>query len=407
MDGARLRLRFPILQQLQDGQPLCYLDSAATSQKPDVVLEAIQHYYRHDNANVFRGVYQLAARATEAYEAARQKVARFIGAETDEVVFTRGTTEALNLVAHGYARRHLRPGDEIVVTEAEHHSNLVPWQEAAAATGARLVFLPLDDEGKASVAGLRSVLSERTRVVALAHVSNVLGTIQPIAELAREVQAAGAVFVVDGAQSVPHLPTDVKALGVDFLAFSGHKMCGPTGIGVLYGRRPLLDETDPLFFGGEMINHVDLYCSDYKEPPHKFEGGTPNIAGAVGLGVAVDFLTSVGMEAIDRHDRRLAMLAAERLRAVPGVSVYGPKGERAGLVTFTVEGIHPHDVATALDQAAVCVRAGHHCAQPLMRRLGVHATVRASFYLYNTEEDVDRLVTAVAKAREFFGHVTR
>jgi cysteine desulfurase/selenocysteine lyase len=405
VNATALRERFPLLGRPQDGRRLVYLDSAATSQKPDVVLEAIQRYYVEDNANVYRGVYRLAARATEAYEAARTKVAAFIGARPEEVVFTRGTTEALNLVAHGYARRHLRPGDEVVVTEAEHHSNLVPWQEVAKETGARLRFLPLDEEGFASREGLLSVLGERTRILALAHVSNVLATVQPIRQLADAAHAAGAVVVVDGAQSVPHMPVSVEELGADFLAFSGHKMCGPTGVGVLFGRYELLEATHPLFFGGEMIEHVDLLTSDYKEPPHKFEGGTPPIAEVVALGAAVDFLASVGMEEVDRHDRALAEEAARRLREIPGVDVYGPKGERAGLVTFNLRGVHPHDVATALDQYAVCVRAGHHCAQPLMRRLGVAASVRASFYLYNDEEDVDRLIEAVAAAKEFFPHV--
>ncbi|MCL6593845.1 MAG: SufS family cysteine desulfurase, partial [Alicyclobacillus sp.] len=343
MTGADVRKDFPILQQEINGHPLVYLDNAATSQKPRPVLEAMQRYYEHDNANVHRGVHTLGARATEAYELAREKVARFINAPSPEqVVFTRGTTESLNMIAYGYARRVLQPGDEIVLTPAEHHSNLIPWQQAARVTGAQLKYLPLQPDGQLRLEDVRQAVTERTKLVAIAHVSNVLGTINPVRELAAIAHAHGAVLVVDGAQSVPHQPTDVQALDCDFLAFSGHKMCGPTGIGVLYGKRALLEAMEPTYFGGEMIDVVELYESTWKQPPWKFEGGTPIIAGAVGLGAAVDYLQSVGMENIQRHSQALAAYALERLAAIPEVTVYGPGPgvARGGLVTFNLRGVH-------------------------------------------------------------------
>ncbi|MCL6637713.1 MAG: cysteine desulfurase [Alicyclobacillus sp.] len=407
MTGADVRKDFPILQQEINGHPLVYLDNAATSQKPRPVLEAIQRYYEHDNANVHRGVHTLGARATEAYELAREKVARFINAPSPEqVVFTRGTTESLNMIAYGYARRVLQPGDEIVITPAEHHSNLIPWQQAARATGAQLKYLPLQPDGQIRLEDVRQAVTDRTKLVAIAHVSNVLGTIHPVSELAEIAHARGAVLVVDGAQSVPHQPTDVQALDCDFLAFSGHKMCGPTGIGVLYGKRHLLAEMEPTYFGGEMIDVVELYESTWKQPPWKFEGGTPIIAGAVGLGAAVDYLQSVGMENIQRHSQALAAYALERLAEIPEIEVYGPGPgvARGGLVTFNLRGVHAHDLSTVLDAHGVAIRAGHHCCQPLMRILGVPATARASFYLYNTEADIDALVTALTTAKEFFQH---
>ncbi|MBX5435667.1 MAG: cysteine desulfurase [Alicyclobacillaceae bacterium] len=407
MSIAARKSDFPILDQTVNGHRLVYLDSAATSQKPRAVIEAVRRYYERDNANVHRGVHTLGTRATEAYEGAREKVARFIGARSaSEIVFTRGTTEALNMVALGYARPRLGPGDEILLSPAEHHSNLIPWQQAAKATGATLKYLPLQPDGTVALADVRAALSPRTKLVAIAHISNVLGTIHPVAEIARLAHEVGAVVVVDGAQSVPHLPVDVQALDCDFLAFSGHKMCGPTGIGVLYGKRRLLEDMEPVYFGGEMIDVVELYESTWKELPWKFEGGTPVIAGAVGLAAAIDYLTEVGMEAIRDHDRRLTAYALERLRELDDVTVYGPADaeRRGGLVTFNLGSIHPHDVSTVLDAEGVAIRAGHHCAQPLMRILGVPATARASFYLYNDESDIDALVGALRSAKEFFKH---
>ncbi|GGI98764.1 cysteine desulfurase SufS [Alicyclobacillus cellulosilyticus] len=407
MDVAAVRRDFPILQQTVNGHPLVYLDNAATSQKPRPVIEAIRHYYETYNANVHRGVHTLGTKATEAYELAREKVARFIHAPSaEQVIFTRGTTESINMIAYGFARPRLGPGDEIVTTAAEHHSNLVPWQQVARATGAALKFIPLQPDGTISLDDVRRTVTPATKLVAIAHVSNVLGTIHPVREIAEIAHAAGAVVVVDGAQSVPHLPTDVQAMDCDFLAFSGHKMCGPTGIGVLYGKRKWLDEMEPTYFGGEMIDVVELHQSTWKETPWKFEGGTPIIAGAIALGVAVDYLTGIGMEAIRQHDRALTAYALERLRRVEGITVYGPARaeQRGGLVTFNLEGVHPHDLATVLDAEGIAIRAGHHCCQPLMRWLGVPATARASFYLYNTEQDIDALVNALQTAKEFFHH---
>lgn len=407
MNPNELRKDFPILNQIVNGHPLVYLDSAASSQRPKSVLDTILKYYELDHANVHRGVHTLGTRATEAYEWAREKVAQFIHAKTPEqIVFTRGTTESLNMIAYGYGRTQLHAGDEIVLSPSEHHSNLIPWQQVAKVTGAVLKYLPLQEDGTLTLEDVRHTLSDRTRIVALAQVSNVLGTIHPIREIADIAHEFGAILVVDGAQSVPHMPVDVEALDCDFLAFSGHKMLGPTGIGVLYGKRKWLDIMEPTYFGGEMIDIVELHDSSWKETPWKFEGGTPIIAGAIGLGAAIDYLRAVGMEDIHEHDMKLAEYAVEKLSAIEGIEIYGPRfGQpRAGLVTFNLQGVHPHDVATVLDSQGVAVRAGHHCAQPLMRMLHVGSTVRASFYLYNTTADIDALLNALESAKEFFQH---
>ncbi|QSO54375.1 cysteine desulfurase [Alicyclobacillus curvatus] len=407
MDISTIKADFPILNQQINGHPLVYLDSAATSQKPESVIEVLKRYYETDNANVHRGVHTLGSRATEAYELAREKVARFIGAkDAAQLVFTRGTTESINMVAYGFARQRLTADDEIVLTPAEHHSNLIPWQQVARVTGAKLKYIPLQGDGTISLDDARSLIGPRTKIVAIAHVSNVLGTIHPIRELADLAHAVGAVIVVDGAQSVPHMPVDVQELDCDFLAFSGHKMCGPTGIGALYGKRRWLDEMEPTYFGGEMIDVVELYEATWKETPWKFEGGTPIIAGAIGMGAAVDYLQKIGMENIRQHDREITSYALTRLREIPELDIYGPAdgAERGGLVTFNLGKIHPHDVSTVLDAEGVAIRAGHHCAQPLMRILNVPATARASFYFYNTKSDVDALVNALASAKEFFQH---
>ncbi|RLL46527.1 cysteine desulfurase [Oceanobacillus piezotolerans] len=405
MDSRAIREQFPILNQEVNGKPLVYLDSSATSQKPISVIEALDDYYRQDNSNVHRGVHTLGTRATDKYEGAREKVRKFIHAKSiKEVIFTRGTTTSLNYVAYGYARQKLQPGDEIVTTPMEHHSNIIPWQQAAKATGATLKYIPLQEDGSVSLDDVRKTVTDKTKIVAITHLSNVLGTINPIKEIAGIAHEKGAILVVDGAQGAPHMKVDVQDLDCDFYAFSGHKMCGPTGIGVLYGKQELLEETEPVEFGGEMIDFVDLYDSTWKELPWKFEGGTPIIAGAIGLGAAIDFLEQVGMDAIFEHDKKIAKYAVERLNTIDGITIYGPE-ERAGLVTFNLDDVHPHDTATVLDSEGIAVRAGHHCAQPLMKWLNVTATARASFYLYNTEEDIDKLVDGLVKAKEFFGDV--
>jgi cysteine desulfurase/selenocysteine lyase len=401
-----VRRDFPLLQRSVDGKPLVYLDSAATSQKPRVVLEALQRYYEEYNANVHRGLYRIAERATLAYEEARAKVAAFIGAPPEELIFTRGTTEAINLVAYSYGDAFVRPGDEILVTEMEHHSNLVPWQLLAQRRGARLRFVRVrPEDGTLDLDSLDRCLTERTRVVAVTHQSNVVGTINPVRDIAERAHAVGAVVLVDGAQSVPHMPVRVQDLGCDFLAFSGHKMCGPTGIGALWGRRELLEAMPPFHGGGEMIERVELETSTYKDPPHRFEAGTPNIADAIALGVAVDYLQAVGMDAVRAHEKALVRYALAQLAEVKGLRLYGPGDPelRGGAVAFSLEGVHPHDVAQVLDGEGVCVRAGHHCAQPLHRALGVAATARASVYLYNTPEDIDALVRGLERVRAFFG----
>ncbi|MGA9172883.1 MAG: cysteine desulfurase [Thermoactinomyces sp.] len=408
MRMKNVRKDFPILDQSVNGHPLVYLDSSATSQKPIQVIETVEAYYKEINSNVHRGVHTLGTKATDAYEGAREKVRRFINAgSTREIVFTRGTTTAINLVARSYAIPRLQPGDEVILTPAEHHSNLIPWQQAVKATGATLKYFPLESDGTLDLEKVRNTITPNTKIVAIQQVSNVLGTVHPIKEIAQIVHENGGIISVDGAQSVPHMKVDVRDLNVDFLAFSGHKMCGPTGIGVLYGREELLEQMEPIEFGGEMIDHVDLTDATWKELPWKFEGGTPIIAGAIGLGAAIDYLESIGMEQIDEHDRKLARYAYEKLSQIEGITIYGPKENRTGLITFNLDDIHPHDVATVLDAEGIAVRAGHHCCQPLMRWLNVTATARASFYLYNDEADIDRLVKGIQKTKEYFGHVFR
>lgn len=398
---TEIREDFPILKNAMNGQPLVYLDNAATSQKPQVVLDAIAAFYQKDNANIYRGTYELSQRATDLYEGAREKVAKFIGADRSEIVFTAGATASLNLAAFGYGLQVLRPGDEIAVTAADHHSNLVPWQEAAKMTGAKLVYLPLDLGGKVDVERVKKeqIIGKKTKILAIAQVTNVLGTEQPIAELINLVHQAGGAAVIDGAQAAGHLPVDVKKLDADFYAFSGHKMLSQTGIGVLYGKKKLLEATRPLFFGGEMIEEVGLTSATYKKAPYKFEAGSQNVSGAISLGSAIDYLTEIGLDKIAAREAELGKAAAAGLRAIPGVRVYGQGG---GIVSFNLAGIHPHDLATALDAQGIAVRAGQHCAQPMMNFLQVPGTVRASFAFYNNEEDVSALITGVKEAKEFF-----
>ncbi|MBP3039384.1 cysteine desulfurase [Bacillaceae bacterium Marseille-Q3522] len=408
MNIAEIRQQFPILSQEVNGHPLVYLDSAATSQKPLPVIEALNRYYREYNSNVHRGVHTLGTRATDAYEGAREKVRRFIHAKSaEEIIFTRGSTTSLNTVAASYGRANLKKGDEIVITYMEHHSNIIPWQQVAKFTGAVLKYIPLQEDGTISLADVRSIITDQTKIVSVTNVSNVLGVINPVKEIAKIAHEHGAVMVVDGAQSTPHFKVDVEDIDCDFYAFSGHKMCGPTGIGVLYGKKHLLEKMEPVEFGGEMIDIVELYDSTWKELPWKFEGGTPVIADAIGLGAAIDFLEEIGMEQIAEHEQQLTAYALEKMAAVEGLEIYGPKdaAERAGVVTFNLADIHPHDVATVLDAEGIAIRAGHHCAQPLMRWLKVSATARASFYLYNTEADIDRLVDGLLKTKEYFNNV--
>ncbi|MVP00841.1 cysteine desulfurase [Paenibacillus lutrae] len=405
MKPSEIRELFPILNQEVNGRPLVYLDSSATSQKPVQVIEALKKYYEWDNSNVHRGVHTLGSRATDAYEGARAKVVRFINARSEqEIIFTRGTTTAINLVAGSYARSICGEGDEIVITPMEHHSNLIPWQQVAKATGATLKYIPLQADGSITLEDVEKTITDRTKFVSVVHLSNVLGVLNPVKAIAEIAHRHGAKMMVDGAQSAPHLKVDVQDLDCDFFAFSGHKMCGPTGIGVLYGKKELLDAMEPIEFGGEMIDHVDLYDSTWKELPWKFEGGTPIIAGAVGLGAAIDFLEDIGLDAIAAHDASLTAYAMERMLEIEGLSVYGPQKNRVGLVTFNVDVVHPHDLATVLDAEGIAIRAGHHCCQPLMRWLEQSATARASFYLYNTEDDIDRLVKGLLKTKEYFGH---
>ncbi|EMT50223.1 MULTISPECIES: cysteine desulfurase [Brevibacillus] len=406
MNAKELRKYFPILHQEVNGHPLVYLDNGATSQKPIQVIEAIDAYYKEVNSNVHRGVHTLGSRATDKFEEAREKVRAFVNArETAEIVFTRGTTTAVNTIAYGYARATLKPGDEIVTTVVEHHSNFIPWQQAAKATGATFKFIPLAEDGTITLDAVRETITDNTKIVAIHHISNVLGDTTPIKEIAQIAHQHGAVLFVDGAQGAPHTKVDVQDLDCDFYTFSAHKMCGPTGIGVLYGKRELLEKTEPMEFGGEMIDFVELYDSTWKELPWKFEGGTPIIAGAIGLGAAIDFLQEIGMEEIERHEKKLVAYAMEQMLEMDGVSVYGPKKDRSSLITFNLSEVHPHDLATVLDSHGIAIRAGHHCAQPLMRWLNVTASARASFYLYNTEEEVDVFLSGLKKAKEFFGNV--
>jgi cysteine desulfurase / selenocysteine lyase len=407
MNIRDIRSYFPILDQEVNGKPLVYLDSAATSQKPVQVIEALNKYYREYNSNVHRGVHTLGTKATDGYEGAREKVRKFINANTvQEIIFTRGTTSAINLVAASYGLEHVKEGDEIVISYMEHHSNLIPWQQVAKKTGATLKYLPMQQDGTITLEDVKNTVTPQTKIVAITYVSNVLGTINPIKEIAEIAHQNGAIIVVDGAQAAPHIKIDVQELNCDFLAFSGHKMCAPTGIGVLYGKKQLLEKMEPIEFGGEMIDFVDLYDSTWKELPWKFEGGTPIIAGAIGLGAAIDFLEEVGMENILEHEHQLAKYAMEKMSTIEGITIYGPAADkRAGVVTFNIKDVHPHDVATVLDSEGIAVRAGHHCAQPLMKWLNVSATARASFYLYNTEEDIDRLVAGLVKTKEYFSDV--
>ncbi|HFI0613271.1 TPA: cysteine desulfurase [Streptococcus suis] len=403
MDLERIRKDFSILDQVVNDEPLVYLDNAATTQKPQQVLDVLADYYQKDNANVHRGVHTLSERATARYETARQKVADFIQAKSSkEILFTRGTTTSLNWVAQ-FAREILQPDQEVIISVQEHHSNIIPWQQACQQTGAKLRYMPLKD-GELDVDSLKSMLSEKTKFVSLAHVSNVLGSVAPIGEIAELVHAVGAYLVVDGAQSVPHMAVNVQELDVDFYAFSGHKMLGPTGIGVLYGKEGLLNLMSPVEFGGEMIDFVYEQSATWKELPWKFEAGTPNIAGAIGLGAAVDYLMEIGMDAIQAHEAELVDYVFPKLQAIPGLTIYGSQdlSKRTGVIAFNLDDLHPHDVATALDYEGVAVRAGHHCAQPLLRYLQVPATVRASFYIYNTKADCDKLVEAIIKTKEFF-----
>lgn len=404
LDVARIRQDFPILHQRVHGRPLAYLDNANTTQKPRAVIAATERYYAEDNANVHRSTHLLSERATQAYEGARVKVQRFINAASPrEIVFTRGCTESINLVAGSWGRANLKPGDEVVLTWLEHHSNIVPWQIVCEQTGARLRVVPIDDAGEVSLEAFEDTIGERTRFVSIIHVSNALGTVNPVREMIALAHRRGVPVLVDGAQAVPHLPVDVQELDCDFYAFSAHKMYGPTGIGALYGRADLLEAMPPWQGGGDMIASVTFEKTTYNTLPYKFEAGTPNIAGAVGFGAAVDYLRQFDMGAIVRHERDLLAYATARLEAVPGVRLVGRARERLGVVSFVMEGVHPHDVGTVLDRQGVAVRTGQHCAQPAVERFGVPATVRASFGLYNTREEIDALVDGLALVREIFG----
>jgi len=401
MNVEKIRQDFPIFQREINGKPLVYLDNAATTQRPLQVIHAVDTFYRTYNANVHRSPHTLSFEATQAYENAHRAVARLINAPSwREVIFVRNATEALNLVAYGWGLHHLKEGDEILTTISEHHSNLVPWQFLARATGARVRYVPVDDEGRWSPEDVRKLLSPRTRIVALGHVSNITGVIHPVKEAAEIVRDAGALVVVDGAQAIPHLPVDVQDLGVDFYAASGHKMLGPTGIGFLWGRAEILETMEPFLYGGDMIAEVTLEGATWNELPWKFEAGTPNIAGGIGLKAAVEYLETVGLPAIFAHEVELTRYALERLQEVPGMVLYGPRTaeNRVGVITFNLEGVHPHDVAYILDQEGIAIRSGHHCAQPLLTRLAAGNAARASFYLYNTREEVDLLIAALEKA---------
>jgi cysteine desulfurase/selenocysteine lyase len=403
IDWEALREDFPILREQAHGHPLIYFDSAATSQKPRAVIEALRNFYEHENANVHRGLHTLSARATEAYEKARQRVAKYIGAASaEEVIFTRGTTESINLVAQAWGGKFIREGDVILLTVMEHHSNLVPWQLLAERTEARLRFVPVRDDGTLELARLPSLLTPEVKLFAFTHISNSLGTINPVAELCQKAHAVGALTLVDAAQSAGHMPVDVREMGCDFLAFSGHKMCGPTGIGVLYARAEILDSMPPWHGGGEMIVSVALEKSSFKKAPHRFEAGTPSVADAIGLAAAIDYIEGIGRSAIFEHDSHLARYAAERISELPGIHIFGPREERGALVGFVMDAAHPHDLTTFADQYGLAMRGGHHCNQPLMRRFGVSGTTRASFYFYNTIEEIDRMIEILHRAVRFF-----
>ncbi|HEX3799361.1 MAG TPA: cysteine desulfurase [Verrucomicrobiae bacterium] len=404
-DWAKLRADFPILDQQVHGHPLVYFDNAASSQKPRVVIDTISRYYERDNANVHRGIHELSNRATAAFEASRIRVAKFINAKTDnEIIFTRGTTEGINLVAQSWGTKNLKPGDKILLTEMEHHSNIVPWQLLAERTGAKLAYIPVTgDEGLLDLSNLDSLLTSEVKLFAFTHISNTLGTVNPVAELCERAHKLGVTTLVDAAQSAGHLPLDVQALGCDFLVFSGHKICGPTGIGVLWGREEILNAMPPYHGGGEMILDVDYFKTTYKPAPHRFEAGTPDISGVIGLHAALDYLDAIGREQIFKHDQELASYAYDQLASLKGVRLFGPKSGRAGLVSFLLNDVHAHDVVTVADQRGVALRGGHHCNQPLMKKLGVPSTARASFYFYNTKAEVDRFIEVVREIQKYFG----
>lgn len=405
-DAKKIRADFPVLDQIVNDEPLIYLDNAATTQKPQAVLDVLNHYYLHDNANVHRGVHTLAERATAEFEAARKKVQQFIHANSNkEIIFTKGTTDSLNIVAQSYGE-FIQPGDEIVISKMEHHANLIPWQQLAKRKQAVLRYIPLTADGHLDVQAAKTIINEKTAIVALAQVSNVLGTVNPVKEMAQLAHQHQAIMVVDGAQAVAHMPVDVQDLDCDFYCFSGHKMCGPTGIGVLYGKQTLLEKMEPVAFGGEMIDFVDLYESTWTELPWKFEAGTPNIASAIGLGAAIDYLEKIGMQTIHEYEQAIVADLLPKLQQIEGLTIYGPQNpaEHTAVIAFNLDHLHPHDVASALDMQGIAVRAGHHCAQPLIKELGCFATARASFYFYNTKEEADQLVAAILATKEFFAN---
>ena len=402
-DVRRIREDFPILRQKIRGKPLVYLDNAATAQKPRTVLDVVQHYYLSDNANIHRGVHLLSERATQEYENARAKVRDFLHAADDrEIIFVHGATEGINLVAQAYGRKHLREGDEVLITTMEHHSNIVPWQMVCEEKGAVLRMAPINDDGELLLDEFEKLLTPRTRIVSVAHVSNTLGTVNPIKRLVEMAHACGAVVLVDGAQSVMHGPVDVRDLGCDFFVFSGHKIFGPTGVGILYGREALLETMPPYQGGGDMIRSVSFDQTTYNSLPYKFEAGTPNIAGGIGLGAAIDYVQALDWEALAAHEHDLLTYATAALSEIRGLSLIGTAREKAGVISFTLEGIHPHDIGTILDQEGVAIRTGHHCTQPLMARFGVPATARASFAFYNTREEIDALIQGIHKVQEMF-----
>lgn len=405
-DAKKIRADFPVLDQIVNDEPLIYLDNAATTQKPQAVLDVLNHYYLQDNANVHRGVHTLAERATAEFEAARKKVQQFIHANSNkEIIFTKGTTDSLNIVAQSYGE-FIQAGDEIVISKMEHHANLIPWQQLAKRKQAVLRYIPLTADGHLDVQAAKTIINEKTAIVALAQVSNVLGTVNPVKEMAQLAHQHQAIMVVDGAQAVAHMPVDVLDLDCDFYCFSGHKMCGPTGIGVLYGKQALLEKMEPVAFGGEMIDFVDLYESTWTDLPWKFEPGTPNIAGAIGLGAAIDYLENIGMQTIHEYEQAIVADLLPKLQQIEGLTIYGPQNpaEHTAVIAFNLDHLHPHDVASALDMQGIAVRAGHHCAQPLIKELGCFATARASFYFYNTKEEADQLVAAILATKEFFAN---
>ena len=404
IDWSAIRQDFPILNQEVHGKPLVYFDNAATSQKPRAVIEALVKYYERDNSNVHRGIHELSNRATAGFENARIRAAKFINAKSsDEIIFTRGTTEGINLVAAAWGGKNLKPGDVILLTELEHHSNLVPWQMIAQRTGAKLAFIPVTgDEGTLDLSKVDSLLTKQVKMLAMVHISNSMGTVNPVAELCAKARKLGITTLVDGAQSAGHLPVDMHAMGCDFFAFSGHKICGPTGVGVLWGRQEVLEAMPPYQGGGEMILSAGYEKTEYKHAPHRFEAGTPDISGPIGLHVAMDYLDAIGRENIWKHDQELAGYACEKLSAIKDIRIFGPKQNRAGLVSFLLKDVHAHDVVTLADQAGVALRGGHHCTQPLMHKLGVESTARASFYFYNTKAEVDSFVDVVKEIQKFF-----